>query len=46
MNTLDPLTKEDIAYMGITEEDVRSMHEQYYLSNKVGRINQGYESNQ
>lgn len=29
------LTKEDIAYMGITEEDVHSMYEQYYLSNKV-----------
>lgn len=29
------LTNEDISYMGITEEDVRTMYEQYYLSNKV-----------
>ena len=29
------LTKEDISYMGATEEDVRTMYEEYYLSNKV-----------
>ncbi len=29
------LTKEDISYMGITEEDVRTMYGEYCLSNKV-----------
>ncbi|MEY8353042.1 peptidylprolyl isomerase [Lachnospiraceae bacterium 54-53] len=29
------LTEEDISYMGVTEEDVRTMYEEYYLSNKV-----------
>jgi foldase protein PrsA len=29
------LTKEDISYMGATETDVRTMYEEYYLSNKV-----------
>ncbi|ADL05749.1 peptidylprolyl isomerase [Lacrimispora saccharolytica] len=29
------LTKEDISYMGAAEEDVRTMYEEYYLSNKV-----------
>lgn len=29
------LTEEDISYMGVTEEDVRIMYEEYCLSNKV-----------
>lgn len=29
------LTKEDISYMGVKEDDVRTMYEEYYLSNKV-----------
>lgn len=29
------LSKEDIAYMGITKDDVETMYEEYYLSNKV-----------
>lgn len=29
------LSKEDVEYMGITEEDVRTMYEEYFLSNKV-----------
>lgn len=31
----DSLTADDISYMGATEEDVRTMYEEYYLSNKV-----------
>lgn len=31
----ESLTKEDITYMKVTEEDVKTMYEQYYLSNKV-----------
>lgn len=31
------LTKDDIAYMGVTEDDVRTMYEEYFLSNKVVR---------
>jgi foldase protein PrsA len=31
----ESLTKEDISYMKVTQEDVRTMYEQYYLSNKV-----------
>lgn len=29
------LTPDDIAYMGVTQSDVRTMYEEYYLSNKV-----------
>ena len=29
------LTPDDIAYMGISQSDVRTMYEEYYLSNKV-----------
>ncbi|WP_394525402.1 peptidylprolyl isomerase [Lacrimispora sp. JR3] len=29
------LTKDDIAYMGVTKEDVKTMYEEYFLSNKV-----------
>lgn len=29
------LTEDDIAYMGVTEDDVRIMYEEYFLSNKV-----------
>lgn len=29
------LTEEDLAYMGASEEDVRTMYEEYFLSNKV-----------
>lgn len=29
------LTDDDIAYMGITETDVETMYEQYYMANKV-----------
>lgn len=29
------LTPDDIAYMGVSQSDVRSMYEEYYLSNKV-----------
>lgn len=29
------LTPDDIAYMGVTEDDVKTMYEEYYLSNKV-----------
>lgn len=29
------LTKDDLSYMGATEEDIRTMYEEYYLSNKV-----------
>lgn len=29
------LTPEDLSYMGITEEDARTMYEEYFLSNKV-----------
>ncbi len=29
------LTADDISYMGATEDDVRTMYEEYYLSNKV-----------
>jgi foldase protein PrsA len=31
----ESLTKEDISYMKVTQEDVKTMYEQYYLSNKV-----------
>ncbi|RKD33292.1 foldase protein PrsA [Lacrimispora algidixylanolytica] len=31
----ESLTKEDITYMKVTKEDVKTMYEQYYLSNKV-----------
>lgn len=31
----ESLTKEDISYMKVSEEDVKTMYEQYYLSNKV-----------
>lgn len=31
----DSLTADDISYMGATEEDVRTMYGEYYLSNKV-----------
>lgn len=31
----ESLTKEDITYMRVSEEDVKTMYEQYYLSNKV-----------
>ena len=29
------LTEDDISYMRVTEDDVRTMYEEYYLSNKV-----------
>lgn len=31
----ESLTEDDIAYMGIDEDDVRTMYEEYFLSNKV-----------
>lgn len=31
----ESLTEDDIAYMGVKEDDVRTMYEEYFLSNKV-----------
>ncbi len=41
----ESLTEDDIAYMGVKEDDVRTMYEEYFLSNKVvSELTKGYES--